>query len=101
MGKPIHVQLASSDVASLESAAEDLKARLTEYPGVTDIVDSFQSGKEEIKLTLLPTAEPLGITLEGLSRQVRHAFYGAEAQRIQRGRDDIRVMVRYPRRQRR
>jgi multidrug efflux pump subunit AcrB len=101
VGKPIHVQLASSDVVTLETAAEDLKARLTEYPGVTDIADSFQNGKEEIKLTLLPTAEPLGITLEDLSRQVRQAFYGAEAQRIQRGRDDIRVMVRYPRWQRR
>jgi multidrug efflux pump subunit AcrB len=54
-----------------------------------------------MKLSLLPSAEPLGITLEDLSRQVRQAFYGAEAQRIQRGRDDIRVMVRYPRDQRR
>jgi multidrug efflux pump subunit AcrB len=48
-------------------------------------------------LSLLPSAEPLGITLDDLSRQVRQAFYGAEAQRIQRGRDDIRVMVRFPR----
>jgi multidrug efflux pump subunit AcrB len=101
VGKPIHVQLASSNVVALEAAAENLKARLTEYPGVTDIADSFQNGKEEIKLALLPTAEPLGITLEDLSRQVRQAFYGAESQRIQRGRDDVRVMVRYPRRQRR
>jgi multidrug efflux pump subunit AcrB len=101
VGKPIHIQLRSSDVGALEAAAEELKVRLTEYPGVMDITDSFQSGKEEIKLSLLPTAEPLGITLDSLSRQVRQAFYGAEAQRIQRGRDDIRVMVRYPRSQRR
>jgi multidrug efflux pump subunit AcrB len=101
IGKPIHVQLASNDMNDLEAAAESLKAHLAGYPGVTDIADSFQDGKEEIKLALLPTAEPLGITLDDLSRQVRQAFYGAEAQRIQRGRDDVRVMVRYPRRQRR
>jgi multidrug efflux pump subunit AcrB len=101
IGKPIHVQLASTNVDDLVVAAEDLKTRLTEFPGVIDIADSFQDGKEEIKLTLLPTAEPLGITLDDLARQVRQAFYGAEAQRIQRGRDDIRVMVRYPRTQRR
>jgi multidrug efflux pump subunit AcrB len=100
-GDPIDIQLAAADVAALESAADRLKARLSEYAGVMDIADSFQDGKQEIKLSLLPSAEPLGITLEDLSRQVRQAFYGAEAQRIQRGRDDIRVMVRYPRDQRR
>jgi len=100
-GDPIDIQLAAADVVALESAADRLKARLSEYAGVMDIADSFQDGKQEIKLSLLPSAEPLGITLEDLSRQVRQAFYGAEAQRIQRGRDDIRVMVRYPRDQRR
>jgi multidrug efflux pump subunit AcrB len=100
-GDPIDIQLAAADVTALESAADRLKVRLSEYAGVIDIADSFQDGKQEIKLSLLPSAEPLGITLEALSRQVRQAFYGAEAQRIQRGRDDIRVMVRYPRDQRR
>jgi len=100
-GDAIDIELAATDVAMLESAADRLKARLAEYNGVIDIADSFQEGKQEVKLSLLPSAEPLGITLEDLSRQVRQAFYGAEAQRIQRGRDDIRVMVRYPRAQRR
>jgi multidrug efflux pump subunit AcrB len=100
-GDPIDIQLAAADVSVLETAADRLKLRLSEYSGVTDIADSFQDGKREIKLSLLPTAEPLGITLDDLSLQVRQAFYGAEAQRIQRGRDDIRVMVRYPRDQRR
>ena len=99
-GDPIDIQLAAADVSELETVAERLKSRLTEYAGVTDIADSFQAGKREIKLSLLPSAEPLGITLDDLSRQVRQAFYGAEAQRIQRGRDDIRVMVRFPRDQR-
>ena len=66
-----------------------------------DIADSFREGKQEVKLKIKPTAEPLGVTLRDLARQVRQAFYGEEAQRIQRGRDDIRVMVRYPEEQRR
>ena len=100
-GDPIDIQLAAPDVSVLETVADRVKLRLSEYAGVTDIADSFQEGKHEVKLSLLPSAEPLGITLDDLSRQVRQAFYGAEAQRIQRGRDDIRVMVRYPRDQRR
>jgi multidrug efflux pump subunit AcrB len=100
-GDPIDIQLAAADVSVLEAVADRLKLRLSEYSGVTDIADSFQDGKQEVKLSLLPSAEPLGITLDDLSRQVRQAFYGAEAQRIQRGRDDIRVMVRYPRDRRR
>jgi multidrug efflux pump subunit AcrB len=95
-GDPIDVELQSADVEQLQVAAEDLKGRLSEYPGVFDIADSFKEGKREIKLDLLPSAEPLGITLDDLARQVRAAFYGEEAQRIQRGRDDVRVMVRYP-----
>ena len=101
VGEPIDLQLASPNVEELEEASERLKAKLAEYPGVFDVADSFREGKREIKLALLPSAEPLGLTLDDLSRQVRQAFYGAEAQRIQRGRDDVRVMVRYPRSQRR
>jgi multidrug efflux pump subunit AcrB len=95
-GDPIAVQLRGPDVDQLREAAERLKAELAEYPGVRDIRDSFRSGKREIKLSILPAAEALGLTLADLGRQVRQAFYGEEAQRIQRGRDDIRVMVRYP-----
>jgi len=68
---------------------------------VIDIADSFRAGKEEIRLAILPSAEVLGLTLDDLARQVRQAFYGAEAQRIQRDREDIRVMVRYPQAERR
>ncbi len=100
-GDPINVELKSSDVIELEAAADRLKARLAAYSGVFDISDSFEGGKEEIQLDILPAAESLGLTLDDLATQVRHAFYGAEAQRIQRGRDDIRVMVRYPEDQRR
>ena len=73
-----------------------MKAELAKQAGVSDISDSFRAGKRELKLDILPAAQTLGLTLDDLSQQVRQAFYGEEAQRIQRGRDDIRVMVRYP-----
>ena len=95
-GDPINIQLAASDMKSLQGAADALKASLAAVPGVYDITDSWADGKEELRLSIRPEAEPLGLTLDDLARQVRQAFYGAEAQRIQRGRDDIRVMVRYP-----
>jgi len=100
-GDPIDIELASADSEQLFAAAEELKARLAEFPGVTDIGDSFQEGKQELELSIRPSAQALGLTLEDLARQVRQAFYGEEAQRIQRNRDDIRVMVRYPEEQRR
>jgi len=100
-GNPIDIQLASAEVERLQHAAERVEAKLAEFPGVFDVGDNFAAGKQEIKLALLPSAESLGLTLDDLSSQVRQAFYGEEAQRIQRGRDDVRVMVRYPRDQRR
>jgi multidrug efflux pump subunit AcrB len=100
-GDAIDVQLQGPDVLVLRSAAEALKQELARYPGVLDIADSFRAGKREVKLSILPEAETLGVTAQDLARQVRQAFYGEEAQRIQRGRDDLRVMVRYPAEERR
>ena len=94
--KPIDVQLAGGDIEELRLVAIEIKARLAQYPGVIDITDSFRGGKPEIKLTIKPSAEMLGLSLQDLGRQVRQGFFGEEAQRIQRGRDDVRVMVRYP-----
>ncbi len=96
VGAPINIQLASSDYTALRDVTEKLKEKLKDYPGVYDVSDSFRSGKQEIKLDITPVAESLGLTLSDLGRQVRQAFYGEEVQRIQRGRDEIRVMVRYP-----
>jgi len=101
VGEAINVQLAGANIDDLRHAAERVKQSLAQYPGVIDIADSFRSGKQELKLSIRPSAEPLGLTMSDLARQVRQAFYGEEAQRIQRGRDDVRVMVRYPERQRR
>lgn len=95
-GKPIDIQLSGPDVEELRMVATEVRERLAEYPGVTDITDSFRGGKPEITLAINPSAEPLGLTLQDLGRQVRQGFFGEEAQRIQRGRDDVRVMVRYP-----
>ncbi|MEE8573861.1 MAG: efflux RND transporter permease subunit, partial [Thermodesulfobacteriota bacterium] len=95
-GDPVDIQLAGLDFKILSEIAGKIKARLGEYPGVFDITDSFEEGKEEIKLSIKPEAELLGLTEADLGRQVRQAFFGEQAQRIQRGREDVRVMVRYP-----
>ena len=95
-GNDVDVQLTGPNTDDLRAAADDVKRRLAEYAGVYEISDSFRAGKEEVQLHIKPAAETLGLTLQDLGRQVRQAFYGEEAQRIQRGRDDIRVMVRYP-----
>jgi len=99
-GEAINIEMSHRDFDSLLKAVEELKQHLTEYEGVIDIDDSFVPGKLEIKLALKDKARTLGLTLEDLGRQVRQGFYGAEVQRVQRGRDDIRVMVRYPKEQR-
>jgi multidrug efflux pump subunit AcrB len=100
-GAAINVQLASTDTDDLIAAAQELKADLASFPGVTDIADSFREGKVEVKLGLKPEARTLGLTLSDLARQVRRGFYGDEAMRIQRGRDEVKVMVRYPEDERR
>jgi multidrug efflux pump subunit AcrB len=95
------LQLSGPVFEQLDQLAEVIKNQLMTYTGVVDIADSFESGKDEIKLKLKPAATNLGLTSEDLARQVRQAFFGLEAQRIQRGRDDVRVMVRYPEEERR
>ena len=100
-GDDVDVQLTGGNIDQLRAAADALKVRLAGYAGVFQISDSFRQGKPEMKLGIKPAAETLGLTLADLGRQVRQAFYGEEAQRIQRGRDDVRVMVRYPERDRR
>ncbi len=100
-GLPVELELRGSDLESLRLAAGDLKAQLAAYPGVFDIADSFQGGKQELQFRVLPSAEALGVSLQDVARQVRQAFHGEEAQRLQRGRDEVKVMVRYPAERRR
>ncbi|MFC1513738.1 efflux RND transporter permease subunit [candidate division KSB1 bacterium] len=96
VGEPINIQLSGADYELLQSAANDLKDIFAGYAGVFDISDSYREGKKELQLQLKEDAKALGLTQTNLAFQVRQAFYGEEAQRIQRGRDDIRVMIRYP-----
>ena len=95
-GADVDIMLVGPDIDELRAAADEVKEQLSGYAGVYGITDSFRAGKQEMKLGITPAAETLGLTLQDLGNQVRQAFYGEEAQRIQRGRDDIRVMVRYP-----
>ncbi len=99
-GKPIEIEMAGKEYGQLTSAAEEVKEFLRRYPSVFSIFDSHSAGKLEVQLSLKPTAQTLGITQADLARQVRYAFHGAEAQRIQRDREDIRVMIRYPKAER-
>ena len=101
VGNPIEIQLADADFDQLLLAVERLKEEIGSYPGTSEIQDSFQEGKLEVRLDLKPQARALGLTRADLATQVRHGFYGAEALRVQRGRDDARVMVRYPAAERR
>ncbi|TKB47082.1 efflux RND transporter permease subunit [Thalassotalea mangrovi] len=100
-GSALEFQLTGSNDDQLELAALELQNKLSEYDGVYDIRNSFSRGQEELKLRIKPAAEALGLTLADLARQTRQAFYGEEAQRIQRGRDELKVMVRYPEEERR
>jgi multidrug efflux pump subunit AcrB len=95
-GDAVNLQLTGNDLGELRRAAEALKTEIAAYPGVFDISDSWRAGKEEVKVDVTAEGEAMGISRLDLARQVRQAFFGEEAQRIQRGRDDIRVMVRYP-----
>jgi multidrug efflux pump subunit AcrB len=95
-GSPLSFKLSGSNYEALEAAAAELVKELATYEGLFDITNSATSGSDEIKLTIKPEAEALGLTMSSLGRQVRQAFYGEEAQRIQRGKDELRVMVRYP-----
>ncbi len=100
-GKPIEINLYHEDQEVLAQAAEELKEALKAYAGVFDIASSPIPGKEEIRIKLKPSARSLGLTLQEIAHQVRHAFYGAEALRFQRDHDEVKVMVRWPEGERR
>jgi multidrug efflux pump subunit AcrB len=93
---PIDVQLSATSIKVLQDVAEKVKERLTTYPTVFDIADSMSDGKQELQIELTKQGEALGLTRNSISQQVRTAYYGSQVQRIQRGRDDVRVMVRLP-----
>ncbi|MFT6056969.1 MAG: multidrug efflux pump subunit AcrB [Pseudohongiellaceae bacterium] len=95
-GEAINYRLEGRNEDNLILASTQLREELMRYPGVFDVSDSFRAGKQEVQIQILDRGKTLGLTLNDIATQVRQAFFGAEAQRIQRGADDIRVMVRYP-----
>ena len=95
-GAPLSFNLTGNNLVVLEKAARALEDKLAEYTGIFDIRNSSNAGGQEIRLEIKPEAEALGLTMSSLGRQVRQAFYGEEAQRIQRGQSELKVMVRYP-----
>ncbi len=96
MGANIEFRLAHKNFSVLEKASEKLKKALSRYPGVSDIEDNFAQGKKELRFKLKPRARAAGLTEIDLARQIRNRYYGAEALRLQLGRNEVKVMVRYP-----
>lgn len=99
-GAAVDVQLTHTDYDVLEKASTTLADAMLGYPQLTDVENSFTAGKAQLDFHLLPFARSLGLTGNDVARQLRAAFYGAEAIREQRGRNEIRVMVRLPEAQR-
>lgn len=99
-GDPIDVQLSGKSLDTLNRVGEEVKTKLAAYAGVFDIADSLSDGKEELRIELTEQGHVLGLTRSDVVGQVGRAYKGAQAQRIQRGRDDIRVLVRLPRSER-
>ena len=95
-GAAISIQLIGANIEQVGRASQELTRRMRTYEGLYDIRNTFERGRPEIKLNVKPEAEALGVTLQDLASQVRAGFYGTEVQRIQRGQDEVKVMVRFP-----
>lgn len=95
-GDPVDVQLSGNSLETLSLVADQIKSHLAEYPTVFEIADSLSNGKEELRVDVTRQGYVLGLTRSDIIGQISQAYKGAQAQRIQRGRDDIRVLVRFP-----
>ena len=100
-GAAIDVALSHESIDVLEAAAAELGETLSDFDGVSDIDDGFSAGKPQISFRLRPEARSLGMTVADLAAQVRASFFGAEALRLQRGRNEVKVLVRLPDQERR
>ncbi len=99
-GNPLEIQLVGSNFDQLQLAANDLKGEIAKYPGTFDITDNFRPGKMEKRIHIKKGAKALGITMADIATQIRQAYYGDEVLKVQRGKDDIKVMVRYSKEER-
>ena len=91
----------SSAVKQLDSAVEACKVKLASYPGVADVKDDSVPGKWEYRFRVKPNAFAMGVRTADLAETVRAAYFGAEVMRVQRGRHEVKIMVTYPRAERR
>jgi len=99
-GAAISVELSHRDIGVLEHASAELAAAMEYFPNVIDIDDGFSPGKQQIDFKVRPEAQSLNLHAADIARQVRQSYYGAEAIRQQRGRNEVKVMVRLPREER-
>jgi len=99
-GPGLTVELSHRDIAVLDRVSTALADRLATFPNVKDIDDGYTPGKQQLNFTLRPEGHSLGLTVQEVARQMRNAFYGAEALRQQRGRNEVKVQVRLPEAQR-
>ena len=99
-GAAMTIELSHGDIKTLQAAGESLAETLKTFPKASDINDGFEEGKKQFDYTLRPEGRSLNLTTLDVARQVRHCFYGAEALRQQRGRNEIKVMVRLPKSER-
>ncbi len=95
-GAPVSISLLGYDTDELELAKNELEEELNKIPSLFNITDNSQIGSQEIQITLKPEAYVLGLTQNSLMSQIRNGYYGALAQRMQEGKDEIWVYVRYP-----
>lgn len=101
-GNAIDIEISGRDAKVLDGAAKHITTQLTGYTGVKDIATNRRSGKRELVYEhLTPAGKAMGFNLRSIAVQIRQSFYGEEVQRIQRGRDELKVMVRYPESERR
>ncbi|MEZ6059273.1 MAG: efflux RND transporter permease subunit [Planctomycetaceae bacterium] len=102
-GKPIEFKLlaAAEHMDELEAAIEDAKRELQKFRGVFDVADDSRPGKWELQLREAPNAISMGVPLDSIARTVRASYYGEEVMRLQRGRHEVKLMVRYPEEDRR
>ena len=99
-GAALTIELSHRNIEVLDKASAKLAELLEDFPNVKDIDDGYTPGKEQLNFSIKPEGESLGLTSQGIARQIRNAFYGAEALRQQRGRNEIRVRVKLPDEQR-
>ncbi|MGY0217607.1 efflux RND transporter permease subunit [Endozoicomonadaceae bacterium StTr2] len=97
----ISIELRSQNPETLKLASARVRQALAQYRGVSGIQNSMKAGQSQIDLVLKPEGEAMGLTMSMLAEQIRYAYQGYEVQRIQRGRDEVKVKVRYPDEQRR